>query len=254
MVSPTITITNLIWSFDRTTHHVNLLLLNRDHDPFNGFWALPETLMRPDESADTAALRLVREKIGLVLDGQHTQQLATFTHPDRTPTHRRVALAYMTFLPKMPPLTPGYGAQDARWFQVTATKTAYQVQNGNTRFTTPTTNQTATYYADLTTRHAAPPSQLAFDHDWLLAVAARRIRHELAFHPTVFLTLGPTFTLKEARTVAATFLRQPLSALDNSNFKKAHRDHFTAVGTTATAHAGRPATLYRLNSSCLTNG
>lgn len=252
MTAPTITITNLIWSFDRTTQHVNLLLLKRDQAPFKAYWALPTTTMRDDESADAAALRLVREKIGLALDRLHTEQLATFTQPQRTPGPRGVALAYMTFLPEMPPLTPGYGASAAKWFQFADTPTAYQLQNGTAAFTTPTSDQ-ATYYATPAARTTTPLTQLAFDHDWMIAVASQRIRNKLDYQPNILLTLGPTFTLREARTIFATFLRCPLNALDNSNFKKNHRQLFTAVGTTTAKRAGRPATLYRLNYLPLTN-
>lgn len=249
MTVPGITITNLIWSFDRQTQCVNLLLLKRNQAPFNQNWALPETTLRDDESADDAALRLVREKIGLTLDSFHTEQLATFTHPHRTPGRRTVALAYMTFLPQMPPLVPGYGASDARWFQFSAHKDHYQLQNGTTTFPTPVT--TTTYYP----QSDAPAAQLrlAFDHDWMIAVASQRIRNKLDYRPNILLTLGPTFTLREARTLFATFLRCPVDALDNSNFKKNHRHLFTAVGTTSAKRAGRPATLYRLNYLPLTD-
>lgn len=33
-MQPNITITNIIWSFDHTTKHVNLLLVKRAGDPF----------------------------------------------------------------------------------------------------------------------------------------------------------------------------------------------------------------------------
>jgi ADP-ribose pyrophosphatase len=83
----TINITNIIWSFDRENHQVNLLLVRRTDQPFEQFWALPETEMRTDEGADEAALRLVREKIGLKLASFHTEQLATFTNLNEHPAN-----------------------------------------------------------------------------------------------------------------------------------------------------------------------
>ncbi len=59
---PYINITNIIWSFDHATNQVNILLVKRDNAPYRNFWALPETFMRFQESADDAALRLVKEK------------------------------------------------------------------------------------------------------------------------------------------------------------------------------------------------
>ncbi|MGY5339989.1 NUDIX domain-containing protein [Levilactobacillus spicheri] len=247
MTQPAITIANIIWGFDRTTHQVTVLLLKRAEDPFQGYWALPETTLRFNESADEAALRLVREKIGLNLDSFHTEQLATFTHPRRTPQQRTLSLAYMTFLPELPALTPGYEATAAKWFTFTPQADRYQVQAGPLTFTTQPATSQASYYAALAKRTATPQTALAFDHDWILTVACDRIRNKLDYQPNILLILGPAFTLKAARTVFAAFLRLDLTAIDNSNFKKNHQHLLTAVGTTAATHAGRPAKLYRLN-------
>lgn len=81
---PYINIVNVIWSFDRETNQVNMLLVKRANEPEKGAWAMPETYLRTEESADAAALRLVREKIGLNLSAIHTEQLATFTNPMRS--------------------------------------------------------------------------------------------------------------------------------------------------------------------------
>ena len=118
---PLITITNVIWSFSRTTRQLQILLIHRADDPYAGYWALPETTLRVRESADAAAIRLIREKKDVHLKRGNTEQFATFTDPDRTPDERVLALTYMTYLPTMPMLRPGYGATDARWVAFSAT-------------------------------------------------------------------------------------------------------------------------------------
>lgn len=85
LAHPLITITNVIWSFSPTTHQLQVLLIHRAGAPFAGFWALPETTLRERESADTAAIRLIRDKIGIHVNRGSTEQLATFTDPTRTP-------------------------------------------------------------------------------------------------------------------------------------------------------------------------
>lgn len=247
MAQPAITITNIIWGFDRTTQQVTVLLLKRAEAPYQNYWALPETTMRFNESADDAALRLVREKIGLALDGFHTEQLATFTHPRRTPGQRTLSLAYMTFLPELPVLTAGYGATAAQWFQFVPEADHYQLQAGGQTFRTTTATQQAPYYALLAKRTTTPQTDLAFDHDWILTVACTRIRNKLDYQPNILLILGPAFTLKAARTVFAAFLGVSVTTIDNSNFKKNHQHLFADAGTTAPQHAGRPAKRYRLN-------
>ena len=76
LAHPLITITNVIWSFSPTTHQLQVLLIHRAGAPFAGFWALPETTLRERESADTAAIRLIRDKIGIHVNRGSTEQLA----------------------------------------------------------------------------------------------------------------------------------------------------------------------------------
>lgn len=243
---PTINITNIIWSFDRDTKLVNLLLVRRADAPFADYWALPETIMRSQEGADQAALRLVREKIGLKLASFHTEQLATFTNPKRTPEQRTLSLAYMTFLPEMPALTAGYGATDARWFSLQSTKNQFCFTNGKLSFTPTSETSQFNYYQKLAKRKAKPKHYLALDHDWILKIACDRIRNKLDYQPNILLILGPTFTLKEARMIFATFQQIKLEDIDNSNFKKNHRHVIEMVGTSSSKHPGRPAKVFRL--------
>lgn len=249
---PFINIVNLIWSFDRSTNQVYLLLLKRAHTPCQGRWALPETYLRSEESADQAALRLVREKIGLDLSAVHTEQLATFTHPKRAPgakgQSRTLSLAYMTFLPEMPPLKAGYGASDAKWFSFSFNQAGYCLQNGKLAFEAALSLTEEQYY-QRAPKVAADPTHLAFDHEWIFKVASLRIRNKLDYQPNILLILGNEFTLKEARSVYASFLMTKLEAIDNSNFKKTHGHLFEEIGTANQQRPGRPAKLFRLHKT-----
>ncbi|MCH4057316.1 NUDIX domain-containing protein [Lapidilactobacillus gannanensis] len=240
---PLITITNIIWSFNQATQQIQVLLVKRAHDPFKNNWALPETFMRANESADHAALRLIKEKIGLTLAEFHTEQLATFTNQHRTTGERALSLAYMTFLPEMTPLQAGYGALDVRWFAFTPLEAAYQLSNQDCLFQTTTTTADE-YYQDLP--QTPSDQQLAFDHQWILTVACQRILNKLDYQPNILMILGPSFTLREARTIYAAFRKTSLTAIDNSNFKKTHQHLFLEAGTTSQLRVGRPARLYRL--------
>ncbi|EEI71528.1 NUDIX hydrolase [Lentilactobacillus hilgardii] len=243
---PYINITNIIWSFDQITSKVNILLVKRSNKPYNGYWALPETFMRTNESADEAALRLVRAKIGMALSNSHTEQLATFTNRLRTPEQRTLSLAYMTFLPDKPMLKPGYGASDARWFSMDYTENGYAFSDGELTFSTAQSQTESQYYAKLA-KSSLSKAHLAYDHEWILKVACERIKNKLDYQPNILLVLGPQFTLKDARLVYAPFLKMPFELIDNSNFKKSHRHLFTDVGTSMSNRPGRPARVYKLS-------
>lgn len=242
-----INIVNLIWSFDRETNEVNLLLVKRSNEPAHGLWALPETFLGQNENADQAALRLVQDKIGLKLSAFHTEQLETFTAPQRKSGRQRVlSLAYMTFLPEMPPLDPGYGASAAKWFAMKVKDRHYLFCNGSDKFHVARENDHEKYYHGLKNYAGHRQKSLAFDHEWIIKVACRRIKNKLDYQPTVLLILGRTFTLREARCVYAPFLKTKIERIDNSNFKKTHSKLFESAGTALRSGRGRPANLYRL--------
>ena len=168
---PYINIVNVIWSFDREINQVNMLLVKRANEPEKGAWAMPETYLRTEESADAAA----------------------FTNPMRSGRGRDriLSLAYMTFLPEMPPLKAGYGATDARWFAFSAEDGHYVVRNGALHFKASEATSQAKYYENA---EYDPKTHLAFDYDWIFKVACERIRNKLNYRPNVLLVLGSTFT------------------------------------------------------------
>lgn len=243
---PFITITNLIWSFDHVTNRVNILLVKRNNAPYDNYWALPETFMRAQESAEEAALRLVREKIGMDLSGSHTEQLATFTNPLRTPNDRALSLAYMTFLPEKPQLKAGYGASDARWFTMGYSDRTYSFSDTVHTFQSTDCPVQKTYYTEFDGTRSDSQKHLAFDHEWILKVVCDRIRNKLNYQPNILLILGGKFTLKDARRVYSPFMKTPVQQIDNSNFKKSHQQLFTDIGSSEVNGPGRPARLYKL--------
>lgn len=225
---PLITITNIIWSFNPDTHLPQILLIKRANDPFKNKWALPETLLRRNESADAACIRLIKDKIGMSIPHGATEQLATFTDPNRVSGERVLALAYMTFLPAMPKLKPGYGATEARWFAFNFKNEHFYLKNSD---------------IDLT---LTKKSKLAFDHHLIVIEAIKRIKNKLDYQPTVLQILGPTFTLRQAREVYAIFLKTTVDKIDNSNFKKTHKKIFEEAGTASTKRSGRPPKIFKL--------
>ncbi len=230
MARPLVTIVNLIWSFNHTKHCPQILLVKRAQAPFKTWWALPDTLLRVNESADEACVRLIKDKIGLTLPLTATEQLATFTAPDRVVGERELALSYMTFLPSMPRLHPGYGAIAANWFTFDFKIDHYVLRYGDDVLSLP------------------DAAKLAFDHREIVQTAITRIRNKLDYQPSILHILGDTFTLRQAREVYAPFLKTQAERIDNSNFKKNHQKFFEEVGTATRQHSGRPPKLFKLIS------
>ncbi|ADX70431.1 NUDIX hydrolase [Lactobacillus helveticus] len=225
---PLITITNIIWSFNSKTHLPQILLVKRASDPFKKSWALPETLLRSNESAEAACIRLIKDKIGVLIPDSATEQLATFTNPKRVTGERVLALAYMTFLPIMPKLKADYGAIEARWFSFNFKEKKFFLMNDQIKL------------------QLDAKSKLAFDHAEIINTAIQRINNKLDYQPTILQILGPTFTLRQAREVYAIFRQTSVDKIDNSNFKKTHKKIFKEVGTASAKRSGRPPKLFKL--------
>ncbi|WP_048000236.1 NUDIX hydrolase [Lactiplantibacillus herbarum] len=237
---PLISITNVIWSFDTVTKQLLVLMIQRDNAPFEGTWGLPTTYLRADESADAAALRLVREKMGVTVAGIQAEQLGTFTAVNRVPDERSLALTYMVYLPVKPELVPGYGAQAAEWFAVTPAGERDDFVANDLVFRGLADEVTATQF------YASNAQELTADHALILRTALQRVRNRLDYEPTILRVFGDQFTLKQARELYAILRRQSVSQIDNSNFRKTHVHLFEELGTVRLPTMGRPAKVYRL--------
>ena len=79
----------LISAFDG---HLFTLLARRKEHPHKNRWALPGGFVRPKESLEDAAARLLETKGGLA--GVFLEQLYTFGAPNRDPRTRVVSIAY----------------------------------------------------------------------------------------------------------------------------------------------------------------
>lgn len=72
---------------------LKLLLLQREHAPMAGAWALPGGFIHADDAdAEGAANRVLREKLGLV--APYLEQLASFSGPHRDPRGWSVSIVY----------------------------------------------------------------------------------------------------------------------------------------------------------------
>ena len=60
-----------------------VLLLKRAHEPFNGYWVLPGGHVERNETVEEAAVREMKEELGIDVDVE--KLIGIFSDPDRDP-------------------------------------------------------------------------------------------------------------------------------------------------------------------------
>lgn len=95
---------------------LNILLVQRNEFPFKDSYALPGGFVRPDETLEQAAQRVLHAKTGL--DHLYLEQLYTFGAVERDPRMRVISCAYLSLID-----TEQVHIADAQWQSVDEVET-----------------------------------------------------------------------------------------------------------------------------------
>jgi 8-oxo-dGTP diphosphatase len=175
---PALAVDCTIFGFDGD--ELNLLLIQRDNEPFRGNWALPGGFVHIDETSDEAAKRVLQEKAGV--KRVFIEQLYTFSDVDRDPRERVVSVAYYALVnTRVYELIAGRDTVKAEWFRVSKLP------------------------------------RLAFDHDRIAKVALERLKGKVRYQPIGFELLNEKFTLTELMQLYQAVLGIDI---DKRNFRK----------------------------------
>lgn len=159
---------------------LNVLLIQRDLDPFQGSWALPGGFVKIDEDLDAAARRELEEETGV--HDLYLEQLAAFGTPDRDPRERVITVAHVAIVNLFKhPVAAATDARNAGWFPIDELP------------------------------------DLAFDHPEILAAGKRRLQSKVHHEPVVFEFLPAKFTLRQVQSLYEAILGEEL---DKRNFRK----------------------------------
>lgn len=202
---------------------LQVLLVRRGVEPYAGAWALPGGFVEDGEDLLDAAERELREETGVVPEGGHLEQLATYGSPERDPRGRVVSTAHLALLPDLGAPTSGSDAADAAWRPVE------EVLGGP----------------------SSTAGGLAFDHVRILADGVERARAKLEYTSLATAFCAPEFTVAELRRVYESVWGVDL---DPRNFHRkvtGTAGFVEATGETTTRDGGRPAALHRRGDAVL---
>jgi 8-oxo-dGTP diphosphatase len=176
-----------------------------------GRWALPGTFVHEDELLADAALRALRDKVGVV--GRSPQQLRVFDEVDRDDRGRVITVAHVDLVPPEALTT------------ITGTRELVPVDGERLR---------------LPGRYR----KLAFDHDQIVAAAVAATREAYAARPDPAGLLGAEFTLLQLYQLHAAVLG-PLTP-QKDTFRRHMIHQLTDTGQLGRRTVGKPARLFRM--------
>ncbi len=208
--SPTLTVDLVL--FQLGASGLEVLLLRRGQEPFQGWWALPGGYNARGETTVEAVARVARTKVGFHLDrAGFWEQLFTVDTVARDPRGHAVSVVY---------LAASYG-----WSSADGTE------------------EHSFWSVD-----ALP--ETAFDHAEIIAKARQRLASKLSYTNAVSGLLAPRFTLTQAQSAYEAVLGRSLDKR-NFRKRFLATGFVEQTDETWTGGAHRPARLYRFKSEAL---
>ena len=203
-------VTTDIVVFTIRQQRLNVLLVKRKCQPYQGAWALPGGFLQIDEDLRQGATRELVEETGV--KDVFLEQLYTFGRPNRDPRERVITVAYYALIPSDKiRLRAATDAEEVDWFPL---------QN---------------------------IPKLAFDHDIILEKAKQRLVAKLDYSTIAFQFMATEFTLTELQEVYEIILEEEV---DKRNFRKwvLALESIEETGRERRNGRHRPAKLYRLKN------
>lgn len=151
----------IIFGFDGQS--LKILLVHRAIEPEKGKWSLMGGFINEEESADVAAVRILKSLTGL--EGVYLEQLHTFTRPTRDPIERTMSIAYFALI------------DIHRYEKQISTE----------------------YHPEWFPLNKIP--NLIFDHKDMVKMAKEKLRYKAALHPLLFELLPKKFTLPQLQSM-----------------------------------------------------
>lgn len=200
---------------------LQVLLLKRNIEPFNGKWALPGGFVDVDKDIYEAAKNKLYLKTGI--DNLYMEQLYTYGNPSRDERGRVVSVAHMALVKK-----EDIEMHDAMWFWViperdkTGKVVNICVQSECRRFAT---------------------QELAFDHKQIIIDAFNRVQNKIEYTDVAFNLVSKHFTVKELEMVYQCIVGHKIQG-----FRRKMGDKLITTNIMKDdGSAHRPAELYEYN-------
>ena len=200
--------------FTIVEERLQLLMVRRDEEPFQGRLALPGVFVGSEENLDEAAERGIFEEAGL--QGIYFEQLYTWGDIHRDPRMRIISVSYMALVP-------------ANLLNFKAGRRTSEAK-----------------LVDVEVLLEGKGEALAFDHMEIIRYARWRLKNKVEYTGIAFHLLPEEFTLPELQRVYEILLGK---SLYKANFRKKIAELVEETERYTTGDAHRPSKYYRLKQT-----
>jgi 8-oxo-dGTP diphosphatase len=178
IIGPALAVDTLIFTI--RDGKLMVLLIEIGSGPYKDKWALPGGLVQLNETLDTTAKRVLKQKAGL--RGIYMEQLYTFSGLKRDARGRIVSVAYFAL-----------------------------VDSGDFKL------KTMDYYSDIDWVDVNKLPKMAFDHKEIIQYGLERLRAKIEYSNIIYALLPELFTLTQMQNIYEIILGKEI---DKRNFRK----------------------------------
>ncbi len=220
--------------------NLSLLLVKRTHDPFNNTWCLPGGYIGVEETANEAAIRVLKKETNLT--DVYLNSYATFDSLNRDPRGRVISNSFISLVDKEK-INEQLDSNSA-WFNisVTSNKEEMNIKLINESLELKIKLKKEIKY--LTTSeytYTVISSDLAFDHGLIIASALDNIKERVKNTDIVFNLLPKEFTIGELKQIYELLLDKKLI---NSAFRRVIASKVKPTNKIVKKGGYRPSELY----------
>ncbi len=201
-------IESIITIFTVDEDKLKVLLMRKKEEPYKGYWVLPNSMVKNDETIEDNLTNLVYDKLGI--KSLYIEQCRTYSNIDRYPDSRVVGVNHIGIIDPVTLLLKREAREDVEtaWFPIT----------------------------DL--------PKLGYDHGYIIEKTLSILGKKLNSASYIRNLFKADFTLPELERVLTSILD---TKVDRRNFRKRllKLNIIEPTGDMSEGHNGRPAKLYR---------